>query len=142
MKCNKLYLCLIALALVVICWNFSPPKWRASNPLDDNGNPEIEFSVLETYRKQNEINGKLVSVSGYLSSIGETLYLVDASGEKKLQIPERIFDLKKGSASNLLVIYGKYESSGEVLIDNFLTEIKLIRIKQIRNEGRIDAPKE
>ena len=87
------------------------------------------YTIEETYVRQNEIDQTIVSVEGYLRSESGTLYLIpDPWPKKKLVLPDFPFEIESGSRSRHLIITGRYQVSGEMMIDNALSPIADIKV--------------
>jgi len=92
----------------------------------DQNNNKV-FTVSETYLRESELDGRLICLEGQLSTAGGMLYLVDIVGDRKIQVTDRVFELKDGSLSNLVILKGTYEVSDDLLIDNLLKNLECIR---------------
>lgn len=99
---------------------------RSDDDRRDQENNKV-FTVSEAYLRGKELDGRLICVEGQLSSIGGMLYLINIVGDRKIQITDRVFELKEGSLSNFMILKGTYEVSEEILIDNFLKDLEFIK---------------
>lgn len=91
--------------------------------------PDMIYTVEEAYVRENEINQEVVRVKGYLRSEANSVYLIGSPwSEKKLVIPDFPFMVERCSWSRRLIVTGKYQMSGEVMIDNALSPISMIEV--------------